>query len=222
MVSGALTCIVREVVGSLGPTGGASASEGRNLAQDSANVAGKLVAAAQPVAPAVRTPAMCPSRAQFSSAQPQMPSSTAPLSLSKVTGDRPSWPPRGGAGEGRATLGAAIEDDDAVGLDCRAFEHGQPRASEGWAAIVGAIGSAFLLAKKLLGPKPAHRPELVTRAGFCAEMLAARERINASHLAILDKLDANHRELLAALGRQAGRINALETGLARVDERARK
>jgi hypothetical protein len=95
-------------------------------------------------------------------------------------------------------------------------------SGEGWAAIAGAIGSAFLLAKKLLGPKPAHKPEWVTRADFYAEMLAIRERINATHLAILEKLDANHRELLAALERQAIRINALESGLARVDERTRK
>ena len=53
-------------------------------------------------------------------------------------------------------------------------------------------------------------------------MLATRERINATHLAILEKLDANHRELLAALDRQVTRINALESGLARVDERTRK
>ena len=52
-------------------------------------------------------------------------------------------------------------------------------------------------------------------------MLATRERINATHLAILEKLDANHRELLAALDRQASRINALEAGLARVDERTK-
>jgi hypothetical protein len=95
-------------------------------------------------------------------------------------------------------------------------------SSEGWAATAGVIGSAILLAKKLLSPKPAHKPELVTRADFYAEMLATRERINATHLAILDKLDANHRELLAALGRQVSRINRLEMGLARVDERTRK
>jgi hypothetical protein len=93
---------------------------------------------------------------------------------------------------------------------------------EGWAAIIGAVGSAFLLAKKLLSPKPAHKPELVTRADFYAEMLATRERINATHLAILEKLDANHRDLLAALAREAARINAVESGLARVDERTRK
>jgi hypothetical protein len=94
-------------------------------------------------------------------------------------------------------------------------------SSEGWAAIAGAIGSAFLLAKKLLSPKPA-KAELVSRAEFCAEMLASRERMHADHLALLEKLDANHRELLAALDRQASRINTLETGLARVDERTRR
>ena len=42
------------------------------------------------------------------------------------------------------------------------------------------------------------------------------------HLALLENLDANHRELLAALDRQVTRINAIESGLARVDERTRK
>ncbi len=40
-------------------------------------------------------------------------------------------------------------------------------SSEGWAAIAGALGSAVLLVKKFLSPKPA-RPELVTRADFLA------------------------------------------------------
>ena len=72
---------------------------------------------------------------------------------------------------------------------------------EGWAAIAGAVGSAFLFGKKLLGRKSA-KPELVSRAEFCAEMVASRERMHADHLALLEKLDANHRELLAALERQ--------------------
>jgi hypothetical protein len=93
-------------------------------------------------------------------------------------------------------------------------------AGEGWATVAGIIGSALLIAKKLVSPKPA-KPEPVSRAEFFAEMLATRERINATHLAILEKLDANHRELLAALDRQASRVNALEAGLARVDERTR-
>jgi hypothetical protein len=95
-------------------------------------------------------------------------------------------------------------------------------SGEGWAAIIGAIGSAFLLAKKLLSPKPASKPDPISRADFYAEMLATRERLHTNHLALLEKLDANHRELLAALDRQATRITALESGLARVDERTRK
>ena len=90
---------------------------------------------------------------------------------------------------------------------------------EGWAAIAGAVGSAFLLAKKLLG-RPA-KPELVSRAEFLAEMLDLRERLNANHLALLEKLQANHRELLAALERQGARVSALEAGFARLDERTR-
>ena len=46
-------------------------------------------------------------------------------------------------------------------------------SGEGWAAIAGVIGSALLLAKKLLSPKPA-KPELMSRADFYAEMLATR------------------------------------------------
>ena len=94
-------------------------------------------------------------------------------------------------------------------------------SGEGWAAITGIIGSALLLAKKLLSPK-SGKPELMSRADFYAELAALKDHIHASHLAILEKLDANHRGLLAALERKADRISALETGLARVDERTSK
>ena len=60
------------------------------------------------------------------------------------------------------------------------------------------------------------------RADFYAELAALKDHIHAGHLAILEKLDANHRELLAALERQGSRINTLESGLARVDERTRR
>ena len=93
-------------------------------------------------------------------------------------------------------------------------------SGEGWAAIAGAIGSAFLLMKKLLSSKPA-KPEPMGRADFYAELAALKDHIHTGHLAILDKLDANHRELLAVLERQATRINTLEAGLARVDERTK-
>jgi len=94
-------------------------------------------------------------------------------------------------------------------------------SSEGWAAIGGAIGSALLLAKKLLSPK-SGKPEPMGRADFYAELVALKDHIHAGHLAILEKLDVNHRELLAVLDRQANRISALESGLARVDERTRR
>ena len=93
-------------------------------------------------------------------------------------------------------------------------------SGEGWAAI-GAVGAVALLMKKLLSPKPA-KPEPMGRADFYAELAALKDHIHAAHLAILEKLDANHRELLAALERQATRINTLESGLARVDERTSK
>jgi hypothetical protein len=94
-------------------------------------------------------------------------------------------------------------------------------SGEGWAVVGGAIGSALLLAKKLLSPK-AGKPEPMSRADFYAELAALKDHIHAGHLAILDKLDVNHRELLGALERQAGRISALESGLARVDERTKR
>ncbi len=102
---------------------------------------------------------------------------------------------------------------------------------EGWAAIAGVVGSAFLLAKKLLSPK-GGKSDHVSRAEFYAELMALKdnmhsdhlvllEKLEAIHLALLDKLDLNHRELLAELERQGTRISALEAGLARVDERTK-
>jgi hypothetical protein len=94
-------------------------------------------------------------------------------------------------------------------------------SGEGWAAIAGAVGSALLLAKKLVRSRSA-RPEPISRAEFYAEVLASRELLHANHLAILEKLEGNHREVLAGLERQATRISALEAGLARLDERTGK
>jgi len=85
---------------------------------------------------------------------------------------------------------------------------------------VGVFAAALLLAKRLFTPKAA-KPEPMSQADFYAELVVLKDHIHAGHLAILEKLDANHRELLAALDRQVTRINALESGLARVDERTR-
>jgi hypothetical protein len=91
-------------------------------------------------------------------------------------------------------------------------------SSEG--TVIGAVGAVALLMKKLLSSKPA-KPEPMGRADFFAELAALKDQIHTGHLAILDKLDGNHRDLLAALDRQATRINTLESALARVDERTR-
>ncbi len=86
---------------------------------------------------------------------------------------------------------------------------------------IGIFAAALVLAKRLFAPRSAkHEP--MSRADFYAELVVLKDHIHAGHLAILEKLDANHRELLAALDRQVTRINALESGLARVDERTRK
>ena len=92
---------------------------------------------------------------------------------------------------------------------------------EAVATAVGIMGSALLVAKRLFAAKP-PKPEPMSRADFYAELVVLKDHIHAGHLAILEKLDANHRELLASLDRKVTRINALESGLARVDERTRK
>ena len=94
-------------------------------------------------------------------------------------------------------------------------------SGEGWEAIAGALGSAFLLLKKVLG-LIFTRPEPVSRAEFYAEMRDVSHRHHADHVALLEKLHGQHRELLAALERLGDRISALEAGVARLDERTRR
>ena len=91
-------------------------------------------------------------------------------------------------------------------------------SSEG--TVAGLFAAALLLGKKLFSPKPA-RPEPMSRAEFYSEMVGLKDQMHADHLALLEKLGANQRELLAALERLAARVGALEAGLARLDERSR-
>ena len=89
---------------------------------------------------------------------------------------------------------------------------------EGLAAAVGIMGSALLVANRLFAAK-LLKPEPMSRADFYPELIAFKDQMHADHLALLEKLDANHRELLPVLERQATRINVLESSLARMDER---
>src|SRR5690349_4970118 len=83
------------------------------------------------------------------------------------------------------------------------------------AIATAAIAGAVAIVKKLLPRKVVPKPDYITRLEFHQAMDATRDRIEAGNLAITNKLDANHHELLSALDRQITRINNLETGLAR-------
>ena len=90
-------------------------------------------------------------------------------------------------------------------------------------SLRAALAAALLLiVRKYLKRKPASQPELMSRAACCVEMRDLSDRIHADHLALLEKLDRNHRELLAALERQGARISALAEGVARLDERTKR
>jgi hypothetical protein len=96
-----------------------------------------------------------------------------------------------------------------------------PTAAIATAVIAGLVA----LAKKLLPRKQIAKPEYITRAEFHAGLDSTRDRIGASHLALADKLDVNQRDLLCALERQGAnferRLDALDSAVARLDERTR-
>ena len=97
--------------------------------------------------------------------------------------------------------------------------------STGTAAILtAAIAGVVAIAKKLL-PAKKPKPEYISRAEFHDGLEKTRDRIGASYLALADKIEANHKEVMSAVGGLAGmteeRLDRLETGLARVDERTR-
>jgi hypothetical protein len=95
--------------------------------------------------------------------------------------------------------------------------------AEKWATLTAIAGVIAVALKKFHGRKPkAPKPEYITRAEFHRELNAMRDRIGAGYLAVAEKMDQHHRELLTALDHQVNRINEIETGLARVDERTKR
>ena len=68
---------------------------------------------------------------------------------------------------------------------------GRGISGEGWAAVVGVVGSAVLLLRKVLGGK-GSKAEPVSREEFYTEALGTRERGHAMHLALLEKLEEMH------------------------------
>jgi hypothetical protein len=97
----------------------------------------------------------------------------------------------------------------------------QADSTEPRGLIAAFVTTVIFAVRKYLKRKAAARSEAISKDEFFTAMLAIKDRIHDDHLALLEKLDVNHRELLAALDRQVTRINALDAGLARVDERTR-
>jgi hypothetical protein len=88
--------------------------------------------------------------------------------------------------------------------------------------IIALITAAAAIAKKLLSRgKP--KPEYITRAEFHAGLDTTRDRIGASYLALADKIELQHNQVLTVLDRQGAsfesRLDRLDTAVARLDER---
>jgi hypothetical protein len=104
---------------------------------------------------------------------------------------------------------------------------------ESWLISAAAVGSLILLGMKLFVRKPPIEAEFVSKTEFRAfrdgverEISSLRDKIDARFLNLGEKIDEMKSELLIAGERRDVsihlRINELEAGLARVDERTRK
>ena len=90
------------------------------------------------------------------------------------------------------------------------------------AILTAAIAAAAALAKKFL-PRIKPKPEYISRAEFHDGLDKVRDRIGASYLALADKIEQQHNQVLTTLDRQGAnferRIDTIESSLARLDER---
>jgi len=98
--------------------------------------------------------------------------------------------------------------------------------SELWAVLAAIIAFLSWLAKKLWSRGVKSKPDHITRAEFHQAIDATRDRIGASYLALADKIELQHSQVLIVLERQGAnferRLDHLETSLARLDERTRR
>ena len=81
-----------------------------------------------------------------------------------------------------------------------------------WLITGAAVGSAYLVFKKIFARKPG---DFTTRTEFQQEVSALRDKIDARFLTLSEKIES----LGAAINQ---RLAQIEAGLARVDERTRK
>ena len=106
-------------------------------------------------------------------------------------------------------------------------------AIESWLISAAAVIAMLALGKKLFVRKPPIEAEFVSKAEFRLfresverELNGLRDKIDARFVGLGEKIEEMKSELLTAGERRAGslhrRINDLEAGLARVDERTKK
>ena len=87
-------------------------------------------------------------------------------------------------------------------------------AIESWLLSAAAIASMALLAKKLFSRKPPGHADLATQTDLFREVTSLRDKIDARFLTLSEKIEH--------LGTSIhDRLNQLEAGLARVDERTK-
>ena|ERR1043165_1156873 len=105
-------------------------------------------------------------------------------------------------------------------------------AIESWLITAAAVASLVLLGKKLFIRKPPIEAEFVSKAEFRTfresverDLNGLRDKIDARFLTLGEKIEDMKTELLVAGERRGSsihrRINELEAGLARVDERTK-
>ena len=101
-----------------------------------------------------------------------------------------------------------------------------PGSIESVALALAAIGSIVLVGKKVFARKTPEESAFVTRSEFHAEVNVLRDKIDARFLGLSEKLDTLKADLLEAAEHRSSalhhRINELESGLARVDERTKR
>lgn len=106
---------------------------------------------------------------------------------------------------------------------------GSPSQTQTWAAIITTIAGAVgaILAKKRFGrPKsPPGAAKAITHSELQQGLDQMRDRVTAGYMAMADKFDANHKQVLSAIADHSStvekRLDALESTVARLDERTR-
>jgi len=103
---------------------------------------------------------------------------------------------------------------------------------ESWLITAAAVASLVLLGKKLFIRKPPIEAEFVSKAEFRTfresverDLNGLRDKIDARFLSLGEKMETMKTELLVAGERRGNslhrRMNELEAGLARLDERTK-